>query len=897
MSGSPTKQDVQPTRFEPSVNPEDGSLLTAPLSTVVLASTDGLYTDLYNAAHGEFDVTTAAQQGEGDEDDAGPAAVAATTKKEKMSSLSFAQRRHELAWRLVQHGKGLTHVAALTAANASTDFAKATQVSSRALQHARTAWVQADEAQDALYFFHAQLFPARASPHDVYGALDMQLIGKWLDMPTDLRLCVDRYQVSREARWSPKEVAERWQMAVRNKLLSGEIAWMRRQNNIKPLWNAALKGGIVRLTHGKPKRSGNQPPVYPIEALLTVLSTTTPSEWALLSIEVRAQPKTGESNHQLEASNRQRYNLHRLSALAMAKEEARVRNLQKEAAEASSTTEASDGDGKEDEATKKEVSGDAKPAPSDTKSEGLIALPLETLFEVAHTFALSWQLEILSAQAQALKRGNWAAGGTQPIVVTPVEFTEPNTSLAVAGTAEANKENSGIGVVSMSFWRIDDQYGPPYMGDLFLSEEDNGSPPSSSLQTKANNEISPPVTNQLTLSIRAEPNVGIRVALSGGMPQSQLEQPHIQATLKELLDAASNPFALSASGALLAATRLCAEQKCHAIVRALQPPGSRSLLPPWMHLCVERTCIAIFARITYHGVPCDCEAPMVNLFRLTCDARTGGFVCSFARSNHLLRLLSCNDLHASESSTLRILRLPPRARRRVAGANSIGRVIRDALDGLTRSMNALGNRAGVGGAWKDRDAMSASLRQRAIQSASEDACLALIKSCGIASMYGLSALALGVATGVTVTHDMAGDPLDKVDGVSLLNAPPLSVLLDQQLIENEKKRADGEKIKTSYIEQQLFAVGCSATAEGLTLYPIDISVHLDTPIAAPRRVNSNLAKLSPPPNEDVATNRMEPAPKRQKLSENGGTSGASPKLRDLPDEVEHFALLLSEAID
>jgi hypothetical protein len=740
MSGSPSKHSLEPKRLELSVNPENGALLTAPLSTVLLASTDGLYNDLYNAAHGEFDVSTAAQQGEGDEDDA--AAAAPTTKKERMSNLSFAQRRHELAWRLVQHGKGLAHVAALTAANASTDFSRATQVSTKALQHARTAWVQADEAQDAMYFFHAQLFPARNSPHDVYGALDLQLIGKWLDMPTDLRLTVDRFNNSQESRWSAKEVADRWHMAVRNKLLSGEVAWMRRQQQQqqvklkKPLWSVALKGGIVRLVHGKPKRSGNQPPIYPIEALLTVLSTSTPSEWSLLSIEVRVQPKTGESNHQLEATNRQRYNLHRLAALAMAKEEARIRRAQKKE--------------EDDESSSTNVS-----LAWGTPLETSVARPLNRLLEVAHTFALSWQLEMLSAQAQALKRGNWAAGGTQPIVVTPVQFLEPNSSTNVTGSssAKAKRENTGIGVVSMSFWRVDDQYGPPYMGDLIFSDQDEQASSDASTVVEANTEITPPVTNQLTLSIRAEPNRGIRVALSGGMPKHQAEQPHIQATLKELLDAASNPFSLSASGALLAATRLCSEQKCHAIVNALQPKNAQSMLPSWMYLSVARTCIVVHVRVSYHGIPTDENSPMVGLFRVTCDARTGSFVCTFSRSMHLLRLLTCNDILASESTALRIMSVPLR-RRRTAGANTVGRVARDAMDGLTRSMNALGHRAGVGGAWKDRDSMSASLRQRSIQSACGDVGLALMKACGIASLYGLSALALGVATGVTVTPDM-----------------------------------------------------------------------------------------------------------------------------------------------
>jgi len=842
---------IEPRRLELSVNPEDGSLLTAPLSTVLLAATDGLYTDLYNAAHGELDVTIAAQTGEGDDDNnnnnnnnngeatgdpasaaaAAAAAAVTQTKKERMSNLSFAQRRHELAWRLIQHSRGLTHVAALCAAHASTDFATATRVSTRALQHARTAWVQADEAQDALYFFHAQLFPARQSPHDVYGALDTQLCGRWFDMPTDLQLITDRFQTSREARWSPQEVSERWQMAVRNKLLTGEVAWMRRQqlqqqqqqqqqqmqqpspgimmmnavNTNKFNWNIALKGGIVRLTHGIPKPSSTpgQPLLYPMECLLTVLSTSTStSEWSLLSVEVRVTPKTGESNHQLEASNRQRYNLHRLSALAMAKEEARVRKLkaEQESEENENGTIISNGNAK---SAVINMNGNGQPFSSvaiETNGDGnsaLIPRPLEKLFEVVHTFALSWQLELLSAQAQALKRGNWAAGGKQPIVVTPVTFTEPiideynnnnnnnnnktvhnkqkgktgNDIKSTMTTTTVNtKKNTVIGVVSMSFWRVDDQYGPPFMGDLQHNDENDdavrpqspqGVQPqqysdASSVATAdaLSNEITPPVANQLTLSIRAETNVGIRVSLSGGMPSS--EEPHIQATLSELIDAASNPFALSASGALLAATRLCSEQKCHAIVRALQPQsnnGALLLLPTWMYLKVERTCIAVFARINYHGIPQDDEAPMVELLRLACDARTGNFLCTFARSAHLLRHLACNDERTSVSTTLRVMSLPPK-RRRVAGANSIAKIVRDALDGLTRSMNALGYRTGVGGVWKDRDGMSASLRQRAIQSACGDARVALVKACGIVAMYGLSALALGVATGVTVTHDM-----------------------------------------------------------------------------------------------------------------------------------------------
>ena len=167
--------------------------------------------------------------------------------------------------------------------------------------------------------------------------------------------------------------------------------------------------------------------------------------------------------------------------------------------------------------------------------------------------------------------------------------------------------------------------------------------------------------------------------------------------------------------------------------------------------------------------------------------------------------------------------------------------------------------------------------------------------------------------------------MDRVDGVALLNAPPLSVLLDQQLIENESKTADGEKKKTSYIEQHLIAIACASTAENLTLYPIDISVHLDTPVAgkasawfesprryrlsshfksspfhaAPRRVHSSLAELKPLPADDDAMNGSDvgyPA-KRKKISDDNGSATASPRMQELSAEVERFATLLSNEID
>ena len=243
-SSNTVEEGVVPRRLELSLNPEDGSLLTAPLLSVLMAASDGLYSDLYKMAHGELQVTSAlpvagAEEGDLQQQEEEIPHQTSERRRDKMSNLSFAQRRHELAWRLMSHGKALAHVSALTAAAASTDLANATKVSTKALQHARTAWVQADEAQDALYFFHAQLFPARQAPHDIYGASDVLLCGAWPDMPQDLQLQVDRYDTSREKAWSPIETGERWHMAVREKLLLGEVGWMK-QNSVQVPWKISL---------------------------------------------------------------------------------------------------------------------------------------------------------------------------------------------------------------------------------------------------------------------------------------------------------------------------------------------------------------------------------------------------------------------------------------------------------------------------------------------------------------------------------------------------------------------------------------------------------------------------------------------------------------------------------
>jgi hypothetical protein len=872
---NPPLEEVEPRRLELILNPEDGSLQTAPLLNVIMSATDVLYTDIYNMAHGELEVTSAQPLPGADEEEEEQQLqdVAtnsqSTNRKEKMASLSFAQRRHELGWRLASHSRTLTHVAAITAANATTNMANATRISTHALQHARTAWVQADEAQDALYFFHARLFPARAGPHDVYGALDTMLAGAWPDLPQDLQLTVDRYEKSDEKAWNAVEVADRWQMAVRDKLLRGEMGWMK-QNQVNAPWKISLRGGIVRLTHGRPKTtiSGSTTnTTYPIEAILTVLSTNHPALWTLVSVEVHAQARTGQSNHQLDTSNRQRFNLHRLCALAMNKEERRVMAEEKE-------TELTD--------DMPDETDDATPIPK------LVARPLHSLFQVAHVFGLSWQLEILSAQAQSIRKGTWGTKSSS-ILVTPVQFFENRRIL---------------GIVSISFWSVDDRYGPPLIADLELEDElltsevTNGNRSSSdSVSTVSRSINTPSVTNQLTLSIRAEANVGIRVALSGAenIMECASVQPHVRSAIRALLEATSNPFSLSASEALLAATRLCAERKCYAMVQVLPP-----FLPPWITLSVEKGSIAVAARIQYHtGSPSGDASNPVVLFRLTCDARTGSFVSTFARNTELLRYLACNDPGAASDTTAvriaqytKVRQAGRSANAGTAAALASGRVVRDAFEGLSRSMNALGQRTGVGGGWKDIDDMSASLRRRAVELACKDVRVSLISCCGMAAVFGMCALSMNTATGVASQPDMAGETITRIEGRDFLPLPPLCILVDQNIVETTSRTSDGEKITRIHTEQELFAVFCSASDAGLTIYGATIFVRLESPTAIPVRTSLALTHFAvSSPDIDPEENNAAPPSKRARRE------GGDAAVVDLMNEVERFAAILSDTLE
>ena len=435
--------------------------------------------------------------------------------------------------------------------------------------------------------------------------------------------------------------------------------------------------------------------------------------------------------------------------------------------------------------------------------------------------------------------------------------------------------------------------------DESLSEESNHGKRSSgdSVSTVSRSINTPGVTNQLTLSIRAEANIGILVSLSGAekIMECATAQPHIRSTIRALLEATSNPFSLSASEALLAATRLCAERKCYAMVHVLPP-----FLPSWITLSVEKGSIAVTARIQYNtGNPCgDASSPVV-LFRVTCDSRTGSFASAFARSTTLLRYLACNDPGAASDSTAARIALYTKARQTgrsvsagTAAALASGRAVRDAFEGLSRSLNALGQRTGVGGGWKDIDDMSASLRKRAVELACKDIRVSLISCCGMAAVYGLSALSMNIATGVAAQPDMAGEAITKLDGLEFLPIPPLSILVDQNIIETTSRTSDGEKVTRTHTEQELFSVCCSADDSGLTLHGATILVSLASPTAIPARTSISLTAFAASSSDIDSQEKDDDPPAKRARTEVGDCA-----VVNVMDEVERFAAILSETLE
>lgn len=832
------------TRLELSVNPNDGSLLTAPLSLIINSATDALYNDLHNMANGQpltlfipsgEDSTTSTKDNNGK--------MSYTRKSEAMSSLPYQQRRHILASRISRHIQSLSHVSSLVASNLpnsatvskyagrassqpniyalaqippENELSQIVQTASQALEHVRTSWVSADTAQDAMYFHHDSLWKIRSHPHDVYGSMDVMLKGGWKDMSRDVKL-EDRFRDSEERAWGEEETKERLRAVVRRKLVLGEIGSQSQSQKQKQSfkWNVTLEKDMlsVRLNYGLP-RVINGTKVFPLEARLTVLSEENPAPWSLLSIRVRADVKTGESNHQLELSKEQMFGFHRICERAMLHEEYRAKKAQSE------------------------YDSDAKGKKNDYDN---VARPLDKLLQLCHIFSLSWQIEILSSQAESLRKGAWSGQssnkigeGNGGISVTPVHFFSDDEQFDANGLRV-----KPLAYMAIHFWHIDDRHGKPKLDPLFIQEESVQEPP---LNITMSNETN---SKRLTLEIRAVPSKGLEVSLSGGN-EAEGGNPHLLKNIKKLLSSLQDPFQLSVSDALLSGVIICCERRSHAVCEALLNTRKLSnidtsrtkVLPSWLDLFVECGTISVGVKLSYDDPTIAADSKRqtpVILFRMACDSRTGKFVVTFPKASSLLRRLACHDPSSSEIQFLRQVKaasgMSNNNKASVRGRESTGRAVRDSFQSLMRSIDILGRRVGVGGDWNDVDfKFSAALREKSIMEVSGEVCALLMSCAGVAAVYGVGALAIGVAGGSEAVLDIGGGSIpSKEKGTApFISVPPLSVIMNQQLIEHHTVDMNGERSTTMLLEREICGITASLSNAALTLHLFEMITQVDS---------------------------------------------------------------------
>lgn len=949
---------------------QDGSLVTAPLSTILNAASESLYRDLYKMTNEELTMVVPSDHSSSNNNPANSStsttSTRLTTRKGKMSSLSFLERRVKLGSNLARHSESISHITALVASylpqsassSSSTtthrssrrncnnekhqqanavpkefELTEITQLVSSALAHVHKTWVTADEAQDALFVYHGTLWQSRSHPHDVLGAMGVLVGGPcWTDLPKDINLALDAYSVSTERGYSRRDTIERLQSVIRRKMVLGEIGMLRKfqKDRKDPFqWNMLLEqnGTVLRLTYGAQHSSSSTSSIktqviYPIEARVTILSeqTTPLPPWKLLSIRVQVSPKTGESNHQLELSSEQMFNFHKLCVVAMNQEEANLLKTEKK--------------------TEIRMSG------TSGFKRNLVATPLARLLEMSHIFSISLQMDILSCQADALRKGSWSSGGSSGIQsnieVTPVRFLEwerDNGNGMMGGHDHIKSEEDRVqeqyplAIMAIHFWSVDDRYGSPEMGSLMPMEEVAKYP----LRISNNNTIKKNIANRskseksgrLTLEIRAIPRVGLEVSLSGGHSVMDILQkdPHKQSantkhlyrSVKKLLSSIQDPFQLSASDALLSATVICAERRCHAVIAALYRARdigmieqNLSILPPWLNLSVECGSISIAVSLSYDEKDrCDenhqptqryAQRPPAILFRLACDSRTGSFVASFPRAASLIRSLACNDSTASEVQFLRqnnaeLHSSTNSARQGVnaagTGKDLTGRIVRAAFENLTRSIDTLGRRVGVGKDWEDRGKDNNALREKAIMQSCRDVQTSLMTCAGMSAVYGVAALAAGVASGVNAIVDIAGGPVELGDGTSLQAIPPLAIIARQQMLEYTRINGNGENEIAMRVERELCGISCSISHERLLLQFLDITTRLESPTGLTERMHCSLVRTEPENDSESIPNQ---AHKRIRLDDRKSIEpdlSQSCEVRPMFEEVQHLALRLN----
>ena len=672
-AASTTDEKKSSSRLEGlTVSPMDGTLICSPLSAIVNAVTEGLYDEL-------------------------------KARSETLQSLSFAQRHFELSQCMAQHLKRVAHITALTEYTTSPNNHWETILESvqQTLRHVRVSWGAADEAQDALFFHHADLWKARSHCHDLYGALQTFLNGQWTDLSKDLHLqqpypTTNNNNNNNNKKKNPsQECLAKVQSLVRTKLVhelsykddDTSIIWKRKATSWEKI-QLEQDQIVVKCVFG-PKFQKK----HAMEVRLTVLS----SVWTLLELHIQVQAKTGESHQSCHVQNTQMFTLHKLCTKAL------------------------------------------QLKPSQQSSS------LETLFQLCHDFLQSWQFQLLYSQAYSLSKSKT---NTLP-TLTVIQH--------IAKTNDNNQDDSDddndkyLNELILYFWSpMEERFASlwkPSIGPL------DSTLSSSHINKKTSNknddEDGMMDASRYCLHLVGIPNKGIQVYLTGAAYYS-LTEYYSKDDVTNVLQHIQNSQQVSISHAILAATVICAKQKCQALVQYYNSSKHNNI--PWMKVSADGGTIVV----SYQPQN---SIKKTVLFRVEVDSKTGNFIVTFPKSYTILySLLPTNNTAAATTTKTANKQQQQQQQQQQHQRGLTKRFIKEAVHGLVRSMEVLSKRVGVGVSnttSKNKDDVEVMLlRERAMDSASVDVQKSLMICSAIAYTYGIGAIALSIASSVQVQPDM-----------------------------------------------------------------------------------------------------------------------------------------------
>jgi hypothetical protein len=143
-----------------------------------------------------------------------------------------------------------------------------------------------------------------------------------------------------------------------------------------------------------------------------------------------------------------------------------------------------------------------------------------------------------------------------------------------------------------------------------------------------------------------------------------------------------------------------------------------------------------------------------------------------------------------------------------------------------------------------------------------------------------------------------GGPIELAEsGVTFISAPPIAIIVDQEIVQDQIVSSDGILRKSSHVDQLLIGFTCSITDEGVCVYPLDIEMAMS---AVPERKFVALSKFVEP----LTTNNLalgsrigDHSRPTKKLKVRGDDDDRSLNVIDLAEEIAIVASYIEALIE